>query len=58
LKTTLVERSVGNPRVLLGMGQDLLMVAAHKERKQLDEKLFLEVFGADAAQPRRNGRRR
>jgi type II secretory pathway predicted ATPase ExeA len=45
LKGTLAERAAGNPRVLLAMGQELLMRAAHEERKHLDEKLFLEVFG-------------
>jgi type II secretory pathway predicted ATPase ExeA len=57
LKTTLAERAGGNPRVLLSLGQELLMMAAHQERKQLDEKLFLEVFGAQA-QPPRGPRRR
>jgi len=53
LKNTLVERAAGNPRVMLGMGQELLSAAAHQERKQLDEKLFLEVFGAEERHPRK-----
>jgi len=57
LKTTLSERAAGNPRVLLGMGQELLMMAAHRERKQLDEQLFLEVFGGDERQPKGKRRR-
>ena len=44
LKNTLVERAAGNPRVMLSMGQDLLVVAVHRELKRLDEKLFLEVY--------------
>jgi type II secretory pathway predicted ATPase ExeA len=56
LKTTLVERAAGNPRTLLDMGQDLLVVAVHRELKRLDEKLFLEVFGGDDQPPKR-GRR-
>lgn len=52
LKTTLVERAAGNPRALLSMGQDLLVVAVHHELKRLDEKLFLEVFGGDESQPK------
>jgi type II secretory pathway predicted ATPase ExeA len=56
LKTTLVERAAGNPRTLLNMGQDLLVVAVHRESKRLDEKLFLEVFGGDE-QPQKRGRR-
>jgi type II secretory pathway predicted ATPase ExeA len=47
LKTTLVERSAGNPRALLAMGQELLMHAVQRELKQLDEKLYLEVFGGN-----------
>jgi type II secretory pathway predicted ATPase ExeA len=57
LKTTLVERAAGNPRVLLSMGQELLMRAVHQEKKQLDEKLFLEVFGAENRQPKGKRRR-
>jgi general secretion pathway protein A len=56
LKTTLAERAVGNPRVLQGLAQELLMMAAHQEKKQLDEQLFLEVFGGEDRKPR--GRRR
>jgi type II secretory pathway predicted ATPase ExeA len=57
LKTTLAERAAGNPRVLLNMAQELLMVAVHQERKQLDEKLFLEVFGGEDRQPKGKRRR-
>jgi len=57
LKTALVERAAGNPRTLLGMGQDLLVVAVHRELKRLDEKLFLEVFGGDDRPPAKRGRR-
>ena len=56
LKTTLVERAAGNPRTLLTMGQELLVVAVHRELKRLDEKLFLEVFGGDERPPRRKRR--
>jgi len=57
LKTTLAERAAGNPRVLLSMAQELLMVAAHQERKKLDEKLFLDVFGGEDRQPQGKRRR-
>ncbi|MFC1706334.1 ExeA family protein [Planctomycetota bacterium] len=56
LKTTLVERSAGNPRMLLAMGQELLVEAVRRELKQLDEKLFLEVFGSDEQRPKRRRR--
>ena len=57
LKTTLVERAAGNPRTLLNMGQDLLVVGVHRELKRLDEKLFLEVFGGGDDRPSKRGRR-
>ena len=56
LKTTLVERAAGNPRTLLNMGQELLVVAVNRELKRLDEKLFLEVFGGDERPPKRKRR--
>lgn len=56
LKATLVERAAGNPRTLLTMGQELLVVAVHRELRRLDEKLFLEVFGGDERPPRRKRR--
>jgi type II secretory pathway predicted ATPase ExeA len=41
---TLCEHAVGNPRILMNMSSELLVVAAHKQRAQLDEKLYFEVF--------------
>jgi type II secretory pathway predicted ATPase ExeA len=58
LKTTLVERAAGNPRTLLAMGQDLLVVAVQRELNRLDEKLFLEVFGSDERRPAANRKTR
>lgn len=58
LKTTLVERAAGNPRTLIFMGQELLLVATQRELKRLDEKLFLEVFGGGDADPSKRGRKR
>lgn len=57
LKTTLAERAAGNARVLLNMGQELLMMAVYQEKRQLDEKLFLDVFGGEDRQPRGKRRR-
>lgn len=56
LKTVLIERAAGNPRALLAMAQDLLVVAVHRELPRLDEQLFLQVFGNDERPPKR-GRR-
>lgn len=49
LKQTLVQHAVGNPRVLVGMGADLLCVALDQERPVLDEELYLEVYGRQRA---------
>jgi general secretion pathway protein A len=48
LKTTLAEHAAGNLRVLTHMANDLLALAAQRELRQLDHKLYLELF---ATQP-------
>ncbi len=48
---TLCEHALGNPRVLMNMASELLIVAAHKEREQLDEKLYFEVFDRTSTAP-------
>ncbi|MCU0293931.1 MAG: ATP-binding protein [Thermoanaerobaculaceae bacterium] len=55
LMQTLCEHALGNYRVLANMGADLLAAGARAEVSQLDEKLFLEVFGPPA---RERGRTR
>jgi type II secretory pathway predicted ATPase ExeA len=55
LQGTLVEHAAGNYRSLMTMANDLLLAGAQREVKQLDEKLFFEVFAAppaDKARPR------
>lgn len=42
---TLCERAVGNLRVLMNMGAELLDAAVRGEHNHIDEKLFLETFG-------------
>ena len=49
LKTVLCDHAIGNYRVLTGMAAELLATAAQRELTQLDEKLFLEVFGAPSS---------
>lgn len=49
LIATLAERAAGSPRILMNMASQLLMMAAKRELKQLDEKLFLEVYSLDNA---------
>lgn len=51
LKTVLCDHAVGNYRVVTGMAGELLATAAQRELTQLDEKLFLEVFGAPSSRP-------
>lgn len=63
LLTTLCEHAAGNYRTLMNLAGELLAAGAQREARQLDEKLFLEVFAlppppavsAKAAAP---GRRR
>jgi len=54
LMQTLCDHAVGNYRVLTSMAAELLAAAAQQEITQLDEKLYLEVFGAPAAKPRKS----
>lgn len=62
LMQTLAEHAAGNPRVLCGMAGDLLAAGADRDARQLDEKLYLEIFAPptdDASAPktaRRKGR--
>jgi type II secretory pathway predicted ATPase ExeA len=44
LMTTLAEHAVGNLRVLTTMGNELLAAAARRDIRQLDQKLYFEVF--------------
>jgi general secretion pathway protein A len=49
LMTTLAEHAAGNLRVLSIMANDLLALAARRELRQLDQKLYLDAY---AQQPR------
>ncbi len=53
LAATLCDHAVGNYRVLTGMAAELLATAAMRELTQLDEKLFLEVYGTTPSKPRK-----
>ena len=53
LMQTLCDHAVGNYRVLTSMAAELLACAAQQEIIQLDEKLYLEVFGAPAHKSRK-----
>jgi len=54
LMQTLCDHALGNYRVLTVMAAELLASAAQQEITQLDEKLYLEVFGAPPAKPRKS----
>ena len=54
LMQTLCDHAVGNYRVLTGMAAELLATAARQEITRLDEKLYLETFGAPAAKSRKS----
>ena len=54
LMQTLCDHAIGNYRVLTGMAAELLASAAQQEITQLDEKLYLQVFGQATAKPRKS----
>jgi hypothetical protein len=53
LMTTLAEHAAGNLRVLSIMASDLLALAARRDLRQLDQKLYLDAY---AQQPRPKSR--
>jgi general secretion pathway protein A len=61
LLATLCEHAAGNPRALMTMAGELLAEGAKREARQLDEKLYLEVFAVPppaTAKSAAGGRRR
>ena len=42
--TALAEHAGGNYRTLTGMANELLLAAAERDARQIDEKLFFEIF--------------
>jgi type II secretory pathway predicted ATPase ExeA len=53
LLQTLCDHALGNYRVLTSMAAELLAFAAFREQTQLDEKLYLEVFGTPTSKSRK-----
>jgi general secretion pathway protein A len=43
LVATLADHSQGNPRQLMNLAGELLSIAAQREARHIDEKLFLEM---------------
>ena len=60
LIATLCDHAQGNPRALMNIAGELLSVAAQREVRQIDEKLFLETCAAPPAAETKaaSGRRR
>lgn len=57
--TALSEHAAGNHRSLMAMANELLLAAAERDARQIDEKLFFETFALpDSAPPAQKGRRR
>lgn len=54
----LCDHAQGNLRVLMNMGNELLSIAAEREARQIDEKLFLETYAQPAESKAAAGRRR
>jgi general secretion pathway protein A len=55
----LCDHAQGNPRALMNIAGELLAVAAEREARQIDEKLFLETCTTPpVAEPKTAGRRR
>ena len=59
--TALAEHAGGNLRSMMMMGHELLTAAAERDARQIDEKLFFEIFalppGPQAGAPKGNKRR-
>ena len=51
LIATLCDHAQGNPRALMNMAGELLAVAAQREARHIDEKLFFDTFATPAPAP-------
>jgi type II secretory pathway predicted ATPase ExeA len=59
LIASLADHAQGNLRALMNMAGELLSIAAEREARQIDEKLFLETCATPpVAEPKTAGRRR
>ena len=54
--TAVVEHSAGNLRAMMTIANDLLHAAVAREARQIDEKLFFEVFAITPPKPPRKRR--
>jgi type II secretory pathway predicted ATPase ExeA len=58
LIVALCDHAQGNLRALMNMGGELLSIAAEREARQIDERLFLETYAQPAPEKAAPGRRR
>ena len=58
LISALCDHAQGNLRALMNMAGELLSIAAEREARQIDEKLFLETYAQPAPEKAAAGRRR
>jgi len=58
LVTALCDHAQGNVRALMNMAGELLSIAAEREARQIDEKLFLETYAQTVPEKAAGGRRR
>ena len=54
----IADHSQGNLRALMNMGSELLSIAAERDARQIDEKLFLEAYAQPIPEKAAGGRRR
>ncbi len=57
LRDIMVDHSGGNLRILVGIGAELLDEAARRGAKQLDDKLYLEVFNRSPTRRKQRARK-
>ena len=58
LIATLADHAQGNPRALMNIAGELLSVAAQREARHIDEKLFLELCAAPPVPEAKTARQR
>jgi type II secretory pathway predicted ATPase ExeA len=58
LIATLADHAQGNLRALMNMAAELLELAAEREARHIDEKLFLEIYAQPTPEKAAGGRRR
>jgi replication-associated recombination protein RarA len=58
LIAALCDHAQGNMRALMNMAGELLSIAAEREARHIDEKLFLEIYAQPVPEKAAAGRRR